>query len=598
MLKIVKRVLVMTMACLLVLGTVACGGRGGDRTTIEFRCETAINEKTAYINAIRTYNNGQGKTDGVFVNAAYDVPASNIGQIISSYSAQTPNVVCTNDTYFKGTASLGYFLELDDYLTDDVKTKMDWDNIPKLMINRYSYNTEVDTTIGKKIVGKGSNVLGLPNGGEPSLLFYNKEMLESVGINIISMTEAELDGSNIKPHGYAEYKVSPMDGLTLSKNNSGQDVYKVFNNKIPMNWEEFRYLMKYLQTALQCNYPYMTEWWFNYGWSVGGDCVGWDEAQGEYVFTLNDKKANFLVVSDTTINGVDYKAGDVLNYEDKEYLHNNPTLIDDNVYELPSMYDAFLEFNRISVPKDKTLDIVDRKAIYGYGFTDATQAQRESQFKAGVSPFLVASYNQVSEFQASNVKNKFDVALQQQYREYEQGSLVDENDFENIQVKVIGETYGGEVYNGELKKVNGTVIVGRPATQSLNYCISIAKHSDPSEYDAAFKFASWLAGPEAQKILSEGNGIIPNQTNVAYNEEFANSSNRLIDNMWAAVYANENADIGDWAYFDEGSWVTDWSLLLNSSVRQGDKTLADFFEEKVDIANNALKNMNLRIYRR
>ena len=576
MIKAIKKVFVMAMSCVLVCGMTACGG-GGDTTTIEFRCETSINEKTAYINAIRTYNNGQGKTDGVYVNAAYDVPSTSIGQQISSYSPQTPNVVCMDDENFKGKASLGYFLSLDSYLTDDVKTSMDWENIPELMINRYSYNTEIDATIGKKTAGKGTSVLGLPNGGAPLVLFYNEEMLATAGVNIISITENEISGTNYQPHGYAEYKTAPADGLTASTNNAGQTVYKVFNNKIPMNWEEFRYLMKHLQKTLQCEYPYMTEWWFNYGWSIGGDCIGWDAAQGEYVFTLNDKKTNFLVVGNTTINGVNYKVGDVLSYEDKEYLHNHSTLIDNNVYELPSMYDAFLEFNRIGVPKTKIVDIVDNTAKYGYGFANPTLTNREAPFKAGVSPFVAANYNQISEFQESNVKNKFDIAPQQQYREYEQGSLVNENAFEDIQVKVIGETYNGETYNGELKKVNGTAIVGRAATQSLNYCIAIAKNSDPNKYDAAFKFASWLAGPEAQKLLSDGNGIIPNQTNVAYDGNFLNDSHRIIDNTWAAVYANENADMGDWAYFDEGSWVTAWADLLNTSVRQGNITLTQFF---------------------
>lgn len=597
--KILKKVIVFALLVCLSFSTIACGGNNDGRVEIKFFCETLNNEKIAYISAVKTYNEGQGKIDGVYVNATYDVPSSNIGQAISSPSAQTPNVVAMDDENFKGKASLGYFLNLDEYLTPAVKEQMGWNDIPELMKNRYSYNTETDSEIGKKLAGKGSSVLGLPNGGSPVVLFYNKELLSQVGVNVVSVAETDLTGTGLKPHGYAEYTVAPVEGMTQSTNNAGDTVYKVFNDKIPMNWEEFRYLMKYLQNALQqCTYPYMSEYWFEYGWSVGGDCIGWDASQNEYVFTLNDKNANFLAVSDVTVNGVNYKAGDVLSYEDKEYLYANKSEITDAVYELPSMYEAFLEFNRIGVPKDKTTDLSGGQAIKGYGLAKTTLTNKEGDFKAGISPFVAAYYSQISEFQASNVKDKFDIAPQQQYREYEGGSLVDENDFDNIQVKVIGKTYEGVEYTGDLKTVNGTPIVGRAATHSLNYCIAIAKNSDSQKYDAAFKFASWLAGAEGQTLLAKGNGIIPNQTTVAYGSEFLNGSERIVANTWAAVFANENADMGDWAYFDEGSWVTAWADLLNTTVRQGTTTLTQFFNAKVNSANVALKNMGLKLCRR
>ncbi len=593
------KTMVATMALITAFSATACVGGGGDRTQIEFRCSVPIDAKVSYIQAIKAYNDGQGKTDGVYVNAAYDVPSSNLGQAISSASAQTPNVVCIEDADFKGYASLGYFLNLDNYLTADVKETMDWDSIPELMINRYSYNTSVDATLNKKTAGKGTSVLGLPNGGRTTVLYYNEEMLATAGINVISIEESALTGTNYQPHGYAEYKVAPADGLQSSTNNAGETVYKVFNNKIPMNWEEFRYLMKYMQKTLNCDYSYFSEYWFEYGWSVGGDCIGWDSTQNEYVFTLNDKKCNYLAVSNVTVNGTSYQAGDILSYEDKEYVHSNSTEFTDALYELPSTYEAFLEFNRLGVPTDKTVDMVDGTAIKGYGLAPSTTTNTDSYFKAGVSPFVSAKYGSATTYNNSSVKGKFDIAPEQQYRLYKGGSLVDENaTLNDIQVKVIGETYAGEVYTGELEKVNGIAIVGRPATHSLNYAMAIAKNSEPSEYEASFKFASWLAGPEGQALVAKGNEIIPNQTTVAYSDDFLNASERLLDNTWAAVYANENADMGDWAYFDEGSWVTDWSSLLNNNVRKGDTDLTDFFNQKVNNANNALKNMNLRVYRR
>ena len=601
-----KKFLTMLMCLIMTLLSVtaftACGPKGaGNRTQIEFRCNATADAKISYINSINAYNNGQGKTDGVYVNAAYSVSSSNLGQAISSASGQTPNVVCISDADFKGYASLGYFLDLDDYMTAEAKDQMMWSDIPELLTNRWCYDNVVDSTIGKRTAGEGASVLGLPLGGNPYLLFYNKALLTKTGvdINIISLSEDELVGTNYKPHGYAEYKVAPADGLKAGVNNSGETVYKVFNNKIPMNWEEFRYLLVHLKDKLNCNYSYFSEYWFEYGYTVGGDCVAWDATQGEYVFTLNDKKANLLATESITVNGTQYNAGDILSYSDKEYIYANGS-IPASLYELPSTYQAFLEYNRLGVPKDKTADIdmETGTAIRGYGLAPKTTMSGASSFSSGNSPFVGGFYDTAADYENSGLKGKFDVAPEQQFRAYEGGSLVDEEAaLDDIQVKVIGETYGGSVYTGELKTVNGTKIVGAAATTSLNNGICIAKNSLESEYEASFKFASWLAGPEGQKLIAKGNTNVPNQKSIAYSTDFINNS-RYAKNAWAVAFANECGDIGDWAYFDEGSWVTAWADMLNTDVREGSKTLTQFFTAKVSGANNALKAMDLRVYRR
>ena len=588
-----KRFLTMAMAVIMMFASAvsltACGGGGssnaGDRVQIEFRCETSGEAKIAYINAIKAYNEGQGKEDGVYVNAAYNVSSNNLGQAISSASAQTPNVVCIKDDNFKGYASLGYFLDLDDYLTADAKAQMLWSEIPEMLINRYCYDNDT------RIAGKGASVLGLPLGGNPYLLYYNTEMLAQANINVISIEESALAGTGYLPHGYAEYKVAPADGLVAGTNNAGETVYKVFNNKIPMNWEEFRYLMLHLKKALNQTYSYFSEYWFEYGYSVGGDCVAWDGEK--YVFGLNDKSSNYIATQNVTVNGKNYVAGEILSYEDKATVTEGA----EGLYAIPSTYEAFLEFNRLAVPTSKTVDIIDDVAIKGYGLAPTDTSARGRNFMNGSSAFTADFYAVAEEFKNSSLNGKFDVTLEQQYREYEGGSLVNENaDINDMQVKVIGETYNGSVYTGELKKVNGTAIVGKMATTSLNNAICIAKNSLQSEYDASFKFASWLAGPEGQALLAKGNTNVPNQTSVAKGSAFANNE-RYVANAWAIATANSVADMGDWAYFDEGSWVTAWADMLNTDVRKGEKTLTEFFNTKLNSANTALAEMNLRVYR-
>lgn len=64
------------------------------------------------------------------------------------------------------------------------------------------------------------------------------------------------------------------------------------------------------------------------------------------------------------------------------------------------------------------------------------------------------------------------------------------------------------------------------------------------------------------------------------------------------VFCGEDSDIGDWSYFEDGQWVTNWANELNNNVRLGAETLTKFYQNKKGTANNDLAAMKLRIYRR
>lgn len=42
----------------------------------------------------------------------------------------------------------------------------------------------------------------------------------------------------------------------------------------------------------------------------------------------------------------------------------------------------------------------------------------------------------------------------------------------------------------------------------------------------------------------------------------------------------ECCTIGDWSYFEDGEWISDWSLELNTDVRNGVTTLVEFFDHQ------------------
>ena len=607
-LKNMKSVLALMLAFVLTAGLIGCGnGSGGgadvppeagDRKVIYFAAShVEAREQAAYKEMIKVYNETQGVIDGVYVQ--YRENSGALGGLESALRKNYQyDVIQINDNEFKNLAIQGdFFVSLDSYLTDEAKAVMDWDNIPTSMIDRFRLNTTVSAN-GKFAAGTGASLLALPNGSDPQVLFYNKEMLEAAGINLISVPESELAAYNaannatLMPHGYAEYKNAPFAGAKSSTNEAGKTVYKVFNECIGMNWEEQRCIARAFTNISQDKYGFMSEWWFYMGFSVGADCVGWDAASNNYKLTLGDKKPGYLALADITVNGTSYKKGEVLHYEEKAFLYNNAdelAKLDGKVYKLPSTYDVILEFTRLGVPAGKVVD----NGLKGYGVAPATTVDRTARFCGGNDcPFLVEDFHQVQSYKTV-LGDKLGMAVTAQYREYEGGSVYTSGDKEYL--KVIGETYDGKVYTGELRVENGTPIVGEATTESLAAGLFLPKNTKNKNYDAAFMFASWVAGPQAQAILAKGNKMVPNQTNYAMSDAYAESADRLMSNMWAGAFLAQKADIGDYTYFTSLTWVTEWSVPFNSDVRKGDMTLSTFFTTYQAKADTGLQGMRLYI---
>ena len=77
-----------------------------------------------------------------------------------------------------------------------------------------------------------------------------------------------------------------------------------------MSWEETNacatHVQNYMRNTLgdKNGYGYFTEWWFNYGWTVGGDFIQQiptdnpDYRGYYYDFTLLDNTTNYIVADD------------------------------------------------------------------------------------------------------------------------------------------------------------------------------------------------------------------------------------------------------------------------------------------------------------
>lgn len=587
-----KTVKALTLA--LILGTVfAFAGCGGEkvpegRVKIEFWYEADLNTNSTYYELVKTYNDTQGVEDGVYVSPDM---INGIGDERSTYegSCDASVVMITNDEVFKGLAVDGLFVDMSGYLEE---SDFDLSEIPQSTID--SGRLTVGGKGEKSYAGEGQALLAMPFGTSSCVLFYNKSHFASVGINVISVSEEELEaynsanGTQYQPHGYAEYLNAPAEGLISSQNMAGQTVYKVFNNRIPTNWEEMRYLSKMLtqsyNESASSKYGYLGEYWFQYGWSVGGDCIGYDGEQ--YQFTLMDKSANYLVTKPVTVNGNEYAAGEIVSYEDKVNQSGIESM--DGLYELPSQYDAVLEFLRLSVGNFE----VDT-GITGYGVTPSVLTGIQGQFLSGDVAMVLSTYAfDINNFKRS-MNGGFDLAPLTQYREYKGGSIYQTGTgFAEEQLKVIGETYGGEVYTGELAYENGTPLVGSRDVMGRMFYLVIPTNSDPAKYEAAWKFISWAAGEEGQKIMIKTGRFEPNQTSLAYNE-FAEQGTDL--NYWAVADASRYLDYGDWAYFESGEWVTDWANDFNNYLRKGQMTISKFLDNNETAASAACAETNIVI---
>ena len=570
----------------------------GSRTVIYYAASYVTAEvQAAYKEMIKVYNETQGVTDGVYVQFR-----ENAGAIAGLESALRNNyqydVIQLNDNEYKSLAIQGknFFVSLDKYLTEEAKTAMGWNDIPANMIDRFRLDTTVSDN-GKFMAGTGASLLALPNGSVPQVLYYNKTILKNAGINIVSVPESELAAYNaannatLVAHGYAEYKEAPFAGAISSKNEAGATVYKVFNECIGMNWEEQRCLARAFQKQYGYEYGFMSEWWFYMGFSVGGDCIGWDAASNNYKLTLGDKQPGYLALEDITVNGNTYKKGEVLHYEDKTFLNNNASelaALNGKIYKMPSTYDAILEFTRLGVPVNKQADT----GVYGYGVAPSTTENRTTRFVSGTDcPFLIEDFRHIQSFKNS-LGDALGMAVPAQYREYVGGSTYTSGNKEYL--KVVGETYNGQVYTGELHMENGTPIVGEATTENQVAGLFLPANTKNKNYDEAFKFASWVAGPEGQKILAKSNKMVPNHTSYGLNE-YAKSEDRLIPNMWAAAYMVQKADIGDYTYFPSLTWITEWSQAFNKDVREGELTFSAFLAQYQDAANIGLRGMRLYI---
>ena len=122
--KTFKKALSLTLAGVLAsLTLTGCGGTAKNQTIITFYAGVSAEDGAAYKTMVETYNNGQGKTDGVYVDykpkaTGYDSDLSTVFE-----GKKVPDVITLSDQYFKGYTKDGKLYNIQSLKLNEARRK-------------------------------------------------------------------------------------------------------------------------------------------------------------------------------------------------------------------------------------------------------------------------------------------------------------------------------------------------------------------------------------------------------------------------------------------------------------------------------------------
>lgn len=561
-----------TMAAVFALmmafpGFAACGG--GDEDDIQFDDEGNIipSDETVIINywgvadkyeemameeVVASFNE---KYEGIIEVVYTPKSANGYNENFILNMMDGPDVAQVDEQYFKNYVDQGVLEDISSFynkaLTDWTETSgskgLDADDMIEGVMDRYRYNPQTTTS------NTDDPLYAVTKDLTPTGIFYNKKFFTQAGITVVEETEESI----------AAYNKSHPTSKKIIKAFYQKDGEYYFNKSIAMNWEECIELSNVLMSEGGADYGFFTEWWFNYAFSVGGDCIEYVETEdsnyngGFWKFTLNDNSKNYIVKDDAsaiTVNGNTYQPGEIVAYTDKAQLTATQKA---SCNELPSQREAFTEFVRLSQPKNQKVDSglgtnfygADANGdVYGYAVTPAPDEATEGKaayFTNGKVAMLATTAMYQRQFAELMGADKFDVAPMLQYKEYSE---------------------------------DGTEVLVHGIEGAHSQSEGVAMNANSNNKNAAWVFMEYVAGKEGQEVFASTGQSVPYYGSLAFDEEGA-----FLTNQYAAdnsiIFANATMwqTPGDWWYLKDNKWIVDWSGVLNTNVRNGDMTLTQFY---------------------
>lgn len=486
-----------------------------------------------------------------------------------------PDIAYAHEQYFKRYADVGVLYDVTEYYNESVanyiasdgQNGLDASDMFAYTTERYRYNPVTTTSLST------DPLYGIAKDLAPTGIYFNKKFFTAAGITIVSETEEEI----------AAYNASHPEAKKSIKAFYEKDGAYYFNKSIAMNWEECRELAEILQTRGGAPYGFFSEWWFNYGFSVGGDVIEYIETDdpqyngGYYEFTLNDSSKNYIVKDDfegtLTVNGTQYSAGEIISYTDKKALTSAQK---ENCNQLPSQREAFTEFVRLSAPTKSLVDNVSdvypdgssfygadaNGNIYGYGIAPSPSVMSENKnayFSSGKVALLVSTASVQRQFSENMTgDNEYDVCPMLVYKEYSE---------------------------------DGTEVLVHGVEAAHSGSVGIVMNAYTKYPNAAWLFMEYIASKEGQSIQAQEGFAVPYYKSLAYDTDgvFLNSK-YAADNAIVFSLAAEYESPGDWWYLKDNEWITDWAGVLNTDVRNAVKSLTEFYGCKEYLATQELLN--------
>ncbi len=615
--KFLKFGAVLLAACLAsgaAVGLAACGGGGGGdiefdengnirpsgsgKTTVNFWGYGDDNEHAVFTNLVAQFNE---KYKDANLEVKYEQYSSDeLGRKVKSAlksSRAAVDIFYAGDADYKTYATAGYLEPLDVWInggetesgttlpaSKEIKIEEMWET----SVNRYKYDVETTTEDGPN-----AHYWGIPKDIGPIVIFYNETQFNNAGIKVISVAKEDLAEFNAGTKADARGKTKTEYGITGEVKEKGYFVdgtQKWFNNQIPMSWEEtidVATILKQDNAANNKYSGYYTEWWFNYGWSVGGDCIEYVEDSdpqytgGYWDLTLFEDTPNYIVADNVqgtvTVGSKAYSAGQLIEWKDKiQDTHAANRVVTQQVKdlatagtlnELPSQRDAMIEFVALTTPT--TTEVAKGKyghAVSAYPKQIGSDSDKATKFAEGQIGMLVDGRWNVVDFRkqcgekpgdgaAGGGKFEWDVAPLPQYKKYD---------------------------------AQGNVTVhGVEAGHSGSVALCINKKS--TKKNAAWLFAEFIGGRTGQTAQAESGFAIPSQKDLANSEVFLQSGkNPRNSSVFVRAAAYETP--GDWWYLRDNAWINAWANDLNHKVREGDMTfLALVNSDSVGNTPNLLK---------
>lgn len=603
-----KFICVIFAAILFSVTLFGCGGVGN--SNVKFWVYGDESELEIYTIMTDEFNETYGKENGIKVDISTKPPGNyeSLIQTVSTSKSGPDVFLCIEDN-FKKWVNMGFLTDMTQYL--DAVNDIDVSDVYATTVDRLRYDRENNTS------NSDDPLYGLPLDTKPSALYYNESMFEKAGIIVISVDEDNLDAWNAgevadnrgKTRADYEAEHPELKGVTVPNKGYYRSIYPytvdvgwtypdenevlVFNNCIAMNWDEIEDLAMLFTPSYNTSaaaefgtdFGYFTEWWFNYGWSVGGDCLTDLSGNGDWNFSLLDYTPNFMVTGESytgAYTGKTYTKGETLEHLDKFDIPAGELMTPDNeggytyngqkigirqsvteaaengtLIALPSTREAFTRYLKLGAEKTADIEGEGGLAISPNPLTFSTRT-RMNYFYSGKMAMLVdySSYMATVSEQAEERGFKWDIAPLAVYKEY-----VDPLDPDCDETVVVGKTAG---------QSNSKAMVSRENSQNK---------------ESAAKFIKWMASKAGQTIRAE-NGHFPNQKELISRVVFPGYAPA---NVKAFSEALEFQGAGDWWYMADYEWINVWAVPLNSEVRNGTMTYDAWRADAVNDTNERLK---------